>query len=283
MKDLKLACADFTFPLLQHDNVLDLIAMLDFQGVDIGLFGGRSHLKPEQEFENIKKNARRLKTKLEDRGLIASDCYLQLDTSLSDKAINHPNKKVRLFAREQFLKLIEYANELGADHITCLPGMFFPDQNNEKSLELCYTELEWRLKQVQNTPLSFAIESHIGSPFISPSATEELVNSVPGLTLTLDYTHFIREGYKQEDVDKLLKYTGHFHARGAKKGYLQASMSNNTIRYNDIIKKLIKLNYKSWVGLEYIWIDWAQCNEVDTLSETILLRDTIKEAYNKYI
>ena len=30
---LKLACADFTFPLLPHDHVLDLIAMLKLKGV----------------------------------------------------------------------------------------------------------------------------------------------------------------------------------------------------------------------------------------------------------
>ncbi len=34
----RLACADFTFPLLPHDKSLDLIAMLGFEGVDIGLF-----------------------------------------------------------------------------------------------------------------------------------------------------------------------------------------------------------------------------------------------------
>ena len=41
---LKLACADFTFPLLAHDRVLDLIAMLEFDDVDIKLFEKRSHL-----------------------------------------------------------------------------------------------------------------------------------------------------------------------------------------------------------------------------------------------
>ena len=40
----KLACADFTFPLLPHAKVLDLIAMLGIKGVDIGLFEDRSHL-----------------------------------------------------------------------------------------------------------------------------------------------------------------------------------------------------------------------------------------------
>ena len=48
--NLKLACADFTFPLLAHDHVLDLIAMLGFEGVDVGLFEGRSYLWPSRVF-----------------------------------------------------------------------------------------------------------------------------------------------------------------------------------------------------------------------------------------
>ena len=48
--ELRLACADFTFPLLPHDKSLQLIAMLEIQGVDIGLFEGRSHLWPSREF-----------------------------------------------------------------------------------------------------------------------------------------------------------------------------------------------------------------------------------------
>jgi hypothetical protein len=49
----KLACADFSFPLLPHDKALDLIALLDFEGVDIGLFEGRSHLWPSRVFEDV--------------------------------------------------------------------------------------------------------------------------------------------------------------------------------------------------------------------------------------
>ena len=49
----RLACADFTFPLLAHEKVLQLISLLEFTGVDIGLFEGRSHLWPSREFENV--------------------------------------------------------------------------------------------------------------------------------------------------------------------------------------------------------------------------------------
>ena len=66
--DPKFACADFTFPLLSHDNVLQLIAMLGFEGVDIGLFEERSHLWPSREFEDVSGSARLLKQKLSDRG-----------------------------------------------------------------------------------------------------------------------------------------------------------------------------------------------------------------------
>ena len=31
--------------------------------------------------------------------------------------------------------------------------------------------------------------------------------------------------------------------------------------------------YSGLVVLEYVWVDWMGCNEVDNLSETILLRD----------
>ena len=46
----KLACSDFTFPLLPHNDVLDLIKMLRIKGVDIGLMHERSHLQPATEF-----------------------------------------------------------------------------------------------------------------------------------------------------------------------------------------------------------------------------------------
>lgn len=68
----KFACADFTFPLLAHDQVLQLVAMLEFEGLDIGLFEERSHLWPSQEFENLDDSAKQLKQKLTDQGLQAA-------------------------------------------------------------------------------------------------------------------------------------------------------------------------------------------------------------------
>ena len=68
---LKLACADFTFPLLPHDDVLTLIAALGIRGVDIGLFEHRSHLQPSDQFKNVIRSARTLKKKLNPRGAVS--------------------------------------------------------------------------------------------------------------------------------------------------------------------------------------------------------------------
>ena len=46
----RLACADFTFPLLSHQASLNLIRSMEFQGVDIGLFENRS---PPTTFRGI--------------------------------------------------------------------------------------------------------------------------------------------------------------------------------------------------------------------------------------
>lgn len=279
MNQPRFACADFTFPLLSHDKVLNLIAMLDCEGVDIGLFSRRSHLTAETEFGHITQRARALSARLRDCGLVATDVYLQLDTNLSTYAINHPEAQRRQYARDNFLKLLDYATELGADHITTLPGMFFPNTTQQESLDRCYEELQWRLEKASGTGLIFAVEVHIQSPFTDPADMKVLLDAVPGLTLTLDYTHFIYSGYTQEEIDPFLAHASHFHARGAKKGRLQTLMTENTIDYKKVIEKLKATNYAGWIGLEYIWTAWERCNEADTLSETILLRDLIKEAY----
>src|SRR5262245_21742421 len=78
---LKLACADFAFPLLPHDRVLDLIAMLEFEGVDIGLFEGRSHLWPSKVFTRPAKSGQALRRQLADRGLRCADVFLQMASS----------------------------------------------------------------------------------------------------------------------------------------------------------------------------------------------------------
>src|SRR3954466_955769 len=120
---LKLACADFAFPLLSHEHSLDLIAMLEFDGVDIGLFEGRSHLWPSNEFRRARQSGAKLGRKLAERNLACADVFLQMAPNFVPYAINHPNKSRRRRAREWFIKTLDYAGLAGARHVTTLPGV----------------------------------------------------------------------------------------------------------------------------------------------------------------
>jgi|ERR1051326_4275553 sugar phosphate isomerase/epimerase len=275
---LKLACADFTFPLLSHDHSLDLIAMLGFDGADIGLFEGRSHLWPSREYRNVAKSARALSRKLSDRGLRAADIFLQTAPEFVSLAANHPDPKRRRKARDWFLCTLEYAARCNAKHVSALPGVHFETESKETSLKRSSEELAWRCEQAKKHRIVFGVEAHIGSIVPTPKEAERLVKMTPGLTLTLDYTHFIRVGMRDSAVEPLVQYASHFHARGACKGRLQSSVKANTIDYPRILKVMKKTGYRGYVGVEYVWIDWEHCNEVDNLSETILLRDLIQSA-----
>ena len=114
----RLACADFTFPLLTHDQSLDVIALLEFKGVDIGLFEGRSHLWPSREFSGTTRAGSALKRKLDDRGLRAADVFLQMNPDFVPYAINHPQAPRRRKARDWFERTLDYAAACGARHVT---------------------------------------------------------------------------------------------------------------------------------------------------------------------
>jgi sugar phosphate isomerase/epimerase len=273
---LKLACADFTFPLLPHDNVLKLIAMLDLQGVDIGLFDQRSHLWPSREFENVAQSARQLKSKLDDLGLQAADIFLQMAPDFQPYAVNHPEAERRAHARDWFMKTLEYAVESGAKHVTALPGVHFTTEPLNASLDRTVEELSWRVEQTQQSGLVFGVEAHVGSITPDPMSAEQLIKRVPGLTLTLDYTHFTRAGTPDAVIEPLIKYASHFHIRGARTGRLQESFARNTIDYSRVLTAMQANNYQNWLGIEYTWQDWEHCNECDNVAETILFRDFLR-------
>jgi sugar phosphate isomerase/epimerase len=271
--NLQLACADFTFPLLPHDQVLNLIAMLGFDGVDIGLFERRSHLWPSRVFPTLRESARELARKLGDRGLKLADVFLQTAPEFVSLAPNHPEAARRAQARDLFLRTLEFASECGCLHVSALPGVRFEQESAEDSLGRCRDELAWRCAEARKHDITFSVEAHVGSIVPSPGAAARLVRDTPGLTLTLDYTHFTREGIPDVEVEPLIAHATHFHVRGAQRGRLQASFSENVIDYGRILQVMEQTGYGGVIGIEYVWTEWEHCNEVDNLSETILFRD----------
>lgn len=272
----RLACADFTFPLLEHKAALALIRLMEFEGVDIGLFEGRSHLRPAEEFRNPERSGGALQRTLDAAGLVAADVFLQLDPDFAPFAVNHPVAARRARARDGFLRALDYAAACACRHVTILPGVRFGDEAQAVSLGRAQAELAWRLEQAQARGLIFSVEAHVGSIAPSPAQAQALVQAVPGLTLTLDYTHFTRQGVSDAEIEPLVAHASHFHFRGARSARLQASFDDNAIDYGRVLDVMARTGYAGWHAVEYVWSDWEHCNECDNVSETIRFRDFIR-------
>jgi sugar phosphate isomerase/epimerase len=251
--------------------------MLEFDGVDIGLFENRSHLWPSREFDNVDESARLLKQKLDDRGLKAADIFLQMAVDFVPYAVNQPETARRQKARDWFLKTLDYAAACDCQHVTTLPGVHFDSESYADSLARSAAELAWRVEQAKSYNIIFGIEAHIGSIVSDPESAKRLVQQAPGLTLTLDYTHFTRIGLPDAAVEPLVKYASHFHIRGARPDRLQETFARNAIDYRRVFEVMQATGYQGWMGIEYVWMDWEHCNECDNLSETILFRDFFRK------
>src|SRR5207248_6207284 len=142
-----------------------------------------------------------------------------------------------------------------------LPGVHFEGEGYEVSFARSAEELTWRVEQAAGRGVVFGVEAHVGSLAPDPEAAARLVRAAPGLTLTLDYTHFTRAGLPDGAVEPLMPHAGHFHVRGAREGRLQAPFAANTIDYRRVASLMESTAYHGWVGIEYVWIDWEHCNE----------------------
>lgn len=272
---MRLAACDYTFPKLQWEQTVRMARELGVEALDVALFAGRSHLDVNDVFADLPRAAKRVSEALNANGLRIADAFGQASMAADAKAINHPEASVRAEAKEFFYRLLEFALRCNGVHMTVLPGTSFSGVKDEDSLKRSADELAWRVEEAAKVGVVMATEAHYGSIAPTPKAAARLLDLTPGLTLTLDYTHFTYLGIPDSEVEPLMARTSHFHARGGCKGKIQAPMSENTIDYDGILRAMQKHNYKGLVVLEYVWTEWMDLNRVDNISETILLRDLL--------
>jgi sugar phosphate isomerase/epimerase len=99
---------------------------------------------------------------------------------------------------------------------------------------------------------------------------------VEGLTLTLDYGHFVMANESSALVHELVQFASHVHVRGGAPEQLQTSVIENEIDFDGMLIGLTLRDFDGFLCLEYVWIDWNGCNRTDNVSETILLRRALE-------
>lgn len=277
---MKLGCADNTFRLVQPwESAVEMIRLLDLDAVDVCLMGNRSHLRPEDVRDDIPACARRIRQGLAATGLAFSDLFCIPWTDFERFAPNHPDADERGRSRALFRDMLELAVAAGAPGLTMLPGIDWPDEAHEVSFQRSVGELAWRGELACAAGVGFSIEPHLGSVAQAPEEAVRLCRETQGLVrLTLDYSHFVYQGFEESAIEPLLAHARHLHARGSRHNRMQAALKDSTVDFERLVAALVETGYGGDIGLEYLWIDWEHLNECDTVSETILLRDRLRAA-----
>lgn len=275
---LKFSCADYTFPVLQRSAALRLIKLLGVNYVDIGLFARSDHFSPAELQASPKQYTAQIKDELNAAELLVSDVFLQIGVSPPESAANDPSANVREANREALTCALEFCVALGCDHLTGLPGVFHAEASRERDWELATAEAARRVRECAAAGVHYAIEPHVDSTCLDVASARAFLDAATGLTLALDYGHFIAAGESSETVHHLLPFASHIHVRGGADGRLQTSVDENAIDFPGMLAGLHGLGYKGFLALEYVWVDWKGCNRVDNVSETLLLRRALEAA-----
>jgi sugar phosphate isomerase/epimerase len=213
----------------------------------------------------------------ERHGLSPADYFFTFGEGFLDHCVNDPDPEVRRANREVFREVVPFCRDVGFSHITTLPGVIWDGLGPERSLEIAAEALNELVPISLDAGIPMGIEPHLESVVESIDRTQRLVEAVDGLTLTLDYTHFVAQGIPQEEVDVLAQHASHFHARQGAPGRLQTGMKDGTLDYQKIIQKLREVGYDGFLTVEFAYQEWKGCNQTDTIAETIQMTNLLRE------
>ncbi len=278
---VRLSCNDYAWPVLGHRAALAVIRDLGFEGVDIGLFADATHVKLSSVLEAPDRRAAELAVAVDQAGLRVADVFLtssmEIDrltpTSRADDDVEQ--------LRSIFGSTVAFAAELKAPGITLLPGVVADGQSVAQAISLAAEGLAPLVEMGAERGLGVSIEPHVGSCVETPEATIELLERCPGLSITLDPSHFIYGGCSTERMTPLAEHSRHVQVRPAGPGVMQAKVRDNQIDLGMLVAALRAVGYDGWIASEFVWMQKWACDEVDNTGESSLLREVLSSLLNE--
>lgn len=267
----RFSCTSFSFPLLRLPAVARLLSVLEFRCIDLCIADGDRDVRAEEVEADPAAAAARDRAACEATGLSVVDVFCHLGRTAFDRPVNAPDAAQRQRNRARFASYLTYAVAVGAEGLTMSPGKWWAEAA-DGGFGLACEELAVCAGWAHERGLRCSVEPHVDSIAAEPDAAVRLVERVPGLTLTVDYSHFVARGVDQTAVHPLLPLAGHVHVRQAAPGKLQAAGDEGVIDFGPVLDRLAGNGYRGALALEYLWSPWQGMNRVDVVTETLLLR-----------
>ncbi len=276
---MRLTLSNHSFEYLDLEGTLALARAIGFSGVDIAGFHnrGRCSLEPDEVGADPQGHSDRLNRLLEQYELEAVDFFPQFGASLDERSFNAPDPAVRQRNRTSFAGIIRFCSAVGIPGFTISPGTHHPDRSFEENLATAAEAMNDLTDMAGEQGITVRFEPHVQSVVDTPERAMELLERAPEATVTLDYSHFVMQYIPAERIHPLLARTDHFHIRAARPGKLQSRLDENTIDFIDIAERLKRLDYRRCLSIEFVYMTWYDCNQVDCLTETIFTKDLMQE------
>jgi sugar phosphate isomerase/epimerase len=273
---IKLGCSDYTFPLLSHESVVRHVSGMGLEAIDLGLFGNRSHLRPETIRLDPAAWAGRIAERLDQAGLELADVFLLPWTDLDRMGTNNPDKAERAEGRALFVDILEFARRLNAPGMTMAGGLVYGGETVTASLRRSAEELNWRIEAGERYGVEIRVEGGVGQNIDTPASLLELIGMAPGLKATFDFAHYTYQDMGNADVEPLLEHAGHIQIRGGAPGRMQTTFQENECDFGWMIDRLVELGYDRFMTIEYVWMHLWDCDRTENTMETIQFRDFVR-------
>jgi sugar phosphate isomerase/epimerase len=264
---IRLACASWSFGVLDLERAAGVVAALGFGAIDVGF-----HHLPTSAASWSAREGEALAETLTGHGLELSDLFPLLPFEVND-----PDPSRRRENRACFERVLAFARAAGAPGVTLKPGE--PQASTQDGgWQVAATELGALAGRAHAAGVPLSIEPHVGSLVETPERVTRMLAQVPGLRLTLDYSHFVCVGVPVDAPDVLLPHARHVHVRQARVGRLQVPARSGEIDYARVLGLLEHVGYRGFATCEYQHSDWHDCNDVDVVTETVATLELLGRA-----
>ncbi len=317
-KGLKLACHTWGFSDLPLDEAIQTIARLGFNSVDLA---SGPHLDIDAAAKNPVAEARGLRVLLDYFHLEVTDLYLLLPALASvdegrrlyevrqferllpfvlelgapgvtlSPGIETPEiKNARIPRLELYTRPIDIEDDEAEEEPDLEPGVFDtgPEEEPEppppSPFDYAVDSFQRIITLIEDTDLRMSFEPHIDSVAPTPEKALQMLEAVPGLSLTLDWAQFAAQGIITREIEPLLQHTAHVQVRQASRGHLQTPYHEGVIDLRQVVFLLNEYGYRGAISIEYMTrSDMHEAAVLDVVRETALVRDILRDARDEFM
>jgi sugar phosphate isomerase/epimerase len=243
----RLCGCSFIHPHQSLAQGLERVRRLGFDWADVGIGGANGHFNPVEVAQAPLVYSDQIRRELPE-GMRLNECF----TLNFGPPINTPDAAVRRQTRTLFEGLCRFARSAGFRSVLLIPGPIHDDLGLEHSLDLAAEALIELVKIAGAHDVWLNLEADCEGCARTPEAAVRLCHQVPGLGLTLDYSHFVVQNIDAKRIEGLHPYARHLHVRQAAPGHIVTDVDAGCIDYARIVQDLETSGYRGLYAIEYL-------------------------------